>query len=756
MNATFEEGKPFSGYRSTRDATIPRGQIRRMLETVRSYPLHYADAAAPAPERRSAPMSVRGLFDILLRRRWIILVCMASSLGAGIAYTKLAAPKYAAMVTLLIDARLAQISPTEASAAIVDQAAVDSQIEIMRSEKNILDVINKLQLISDPDFGGRRTAEARSPEELDLANRRAIASLSGNLLVARVGRSYLVSVTYTSGDPVKAARIANEVASAYIADQVGAKVDTSKDQYQWLSGQVNELRTRAVRDYRAVQDFKAGNDINPLRDLGVQHDLDSLVAEIARARAATESTRTAAERVSAVARRAPGASAVPETDAVQGLDDQALTELAGQLADRRTQLAALGREPGADPGRLAQARQEASATETQIRARLDQLSADQTAAWKAAYARQQALETRLASLRLRDTRARLVQERLRELETAAATSRSLYESFLNQLTHAAQQQPVPTSDARIISAASIPLAPSTPKKSLAMVLATMMGLTAAAVAIFLAESVDDVIRTRGGLEQASNLVTLGVIPNVDRRGQRRRLTLRDRPSPGLPPLLTTKGSRSRAADTLRSLRLAADFGAEQSGARVIGITSAVPGEGKSTVAANMAMSAVQAGRRVLLIDCQVRNPTVTTALNGGRRSEDEADVQGPYGLGQVIRTDKDLFILPAPALDTIDDAELPDARLLGAAIAEARTRFDLVILDLPAILPSFTVRGLVHLTDSLVLVTAWGHTTVAQVERALSRFSTPGLFLGAILNRARLRKMRRFEGSVAGSYADAA
>ena len=716
-----------------------------MLETLRPVqPVYPEVSRGPRIEPASA-ISLSFLLDAL-RRRWIVLaLAIGLMVVLGTAYALLTPKKYAATASLLIDTRLAQLSQTDAAASVVDQAAVESQIELLRSEKMLTSVINKLDLLQDPEFGSATSQDSdEAPTTPGVALRRAIAIMTANLGVSRVGRSYLVSVTYNSPDSIKAARIANAVAAAYIADQIDAKVQAAKDQNAWLEAQVTERRAYAAQTYRNVENFKDTHDINPMRDLDTQQESDRLSSEASRAHAATITARANLDRTQALLTELTPKAPLPVAS-LRALQDPGLNALLGGYGGAMP----AGADGGTGvPSTAGPADGAGADVHNAVRDRLAAIEADQRGTWQTAAAKQQSVDSELGDVRLRDTRSRLIQERLRELETEAASSRSLYESYLNQLTHAAQQQPVPASDTRVISPATVPLYPSSPKKRLIVPLAGIAGAMLGLMSIFAIESLDKVIRTRDRLVAATDLPCLGVIPRVAFRRLRRSGSPMERLRDGFP-LLGAAGPRSKAADALRSLQLAAISSPGTSSAPVLGVTSAVAGEGKTTVALNLAFSAHQAGRRVLLVDANLRDPRLSELV-----LPDGESTVAEYSLSRAVSVDTGFDILPASPENTIAGAELPDLRLFGAALVEARTRYDLVIVDLPAILPLSELQAVVSWTDLLVLVTRWGSTTSIQIERALERLSEANCLFGAILNAVNIRVMRRYEGSVSHSYAD--
>ena len=350
--------------------------------------------------------------------------------------------------------------------------------------------------------------------------------------------------------------------------------------------------------------------------------------------------------------------------------------------------------------------------------------------------------------------------RLGQLETSAATSRSLYESYLNQLTNAARRQTVPSSDARVISAASVPLLPTWPKRPLLVVISIVCGISLGLAISFALDSFDDTVRTRRKLEEALGLRCLGVIPVVPswRRSSRsstKGWLVNYDPAHGVDPT-SRRGARrarnyTRAAAALRRLGFLASVSGSPGG--VVGVTSAVAGEGKSTIAVNMALSAVNTGNKVLLIDCNVLHPTLTMAVTQDRDLQRE-NVGDIFGLGNVVRLESGLEVLPLPPSDGFDRADLPDIRFVRDILHEARAAYDLVIVDLPAILPHSGLIAIAHMLDVIVLVTRWGVTRSPQVQRAVSSMGISDRLLGFVFNCVNVEAIRRFEGSLHTSYAD--
>ena len=732
-----------------------------MLEHLRLNPTNVLKVDNPLRSNSSEQPMFKSIFDIVSRRRLLLISCLILALSFDAAYIKLVRAKYAATVTLLIDFRRAQLSQTDV--AIVDQGAVDSQIELLRSEKILLAVVKKLNLVQDPEFNRNILSEAdlaADPSAADLAIRRVISTINDNLSVSRVGKSYLVGVTFKSTDPFKAARIANEVADEYTVDQIDSKVQVTKDENAWLATQVSELRERATGAYKSVQDFKMGHDINPLRDLDAEKAVLALAAQVADARGVSSGL---AERLSRATRllasSGKGQNQMPEVPVLQAFHDKSLEGLIVSWVQANSQLKSTAEDQDKKPG-VDQINERISNLVRDIWDRIAVMAQQSRSDWIAAYATQQALENRLSDAKAKASVTRDAEGRLGQLETSAATSRSLYESYLNQLTNAARRQTVPSSDARVISAASVPLLPTWPKRPLLVVISIVCGISLGLAISFALDSLDETVRTRRRLEETLGLNCLGVIPGVP---SWRRSSSSDAkgwlvnydPARGVDPIPRRSARKPknyiRAAAVLRRLGFLASVSGSPGG--VVGVTSAVAGEGKSTVAVNMALCSVNTGSKVLLVDCNVLHPTITMAVtqDGELERVNAGDI---FGLGNVVRLESGLEVLPLPPVDGFDRADLPDIRFLRDILHEARAAYDLVVVDLPAILPHSGLVAIAHMLDVIILVTRWGVTKSPQVERAVSSMGISDRMLGFVLNCVDLDAIRRFEGSLHSSYAD--
>src|SRR5258705_1202884 len=231
------------------------------------------------------------------RHKTVILTCLLVALGLAGLYLIIAPNRFTATAQLLTDTKRSD-SPA-AQYGLVDAAVVDSQVETIKSEKIAIAVINKLHLTQDPEFSENgilgRLLSAVSFSRDDITSeqgqlRKTVGKFKRGLTVVRIGRSYVANILFTSKDPVKAAQIANEVANAYIEDQLDAKALTAERAGSWMQKRIDELKEQSGIAAQRLQQFDASVDASSEGQLNKdQQDQRSQLVQ------RTQSLRTAYE-----------------------------------------------------------------------------------------------------------------------------------------------------------------------------------------------------------------------------------------------------------------------------------------------------------------------------------------------------------------------------------------------------------------------------------------------------------------------------
>lgn len=726
------------------------------------------DGPTPLVRRGEEAARTPGLLDLrgfglfLGRRLRLIAMVAAATMALVIVWLVLATPRYTATTILIVDPRQQRILQSEAVLAGIgaDAAAVESQVEVIQSSSIARAVTAKMKLDEDPEFNRSsllsrilaRVGLGRAVSEQEISER-VLARFAENLRVQRRGLTYVLEIRYTSTSAEKAARLVNALASAYLADQSSAKVSATSDAAEWLKERVTELRKKVGEAERAVATYKAENNIV---DAGEGRTLaDRQVTELNQqlilARSRTADAKARLDQLGQATAAAVGSGAIPEV-----LLSPVVTNLRTQYAEAARREAETLSTLGPKHPAVATARAQLADIRSQIEREIVRVRAGVKNEYEVALSRERALERDLTEMKSQAGRTGQANVRLRELEREAQASRTLLEQSLLRLRETSEQEGLQRPDARILSPATPPLQPSEPK-SLLVLLAGLAGSVMAGIgAAGIAESLSRGYRTQRDVEASLDIPVLGHLPLIGSwkqerprgTGQLQARTLRG-PTPdasgrgeigryGVDLPLTPFGEALR---TVRS-RLAGSLGDEPV---VIAILSAVPDEGKSTVAVNLAHSFAKSGFSTLLIDVDVRKSAGLGAAGAAQGGAGLIQLLGQEATAREcdIRTDpvSGLRILPLGRVaDVAEASELICGPAMKAVLARLRERFRIVILDAPPLLPFADGRELLDIADAGLFVVEWNRTDPESASAALQTTDQAvGKFAGIVMNKVDLR-----------------
>jgi len=393
--------------------------------------------------------------------------------------------------------------------------------------------------------------------------------------------------------------------------------------------------------------------------------------------------------------------------------------------------------------------------------------------------RQDELEKALASLVSQSTETNQAQVALFSLEAAAQSYRKIYDSFLQRHTESVQQQSYPISDARLLSPASVS---KTAPRPLQIWLTTIFAGGLLGIGFgSLREIMDRGFRTREQVRSVLEKECLALVPllasdsAISAPSARRSLVGRTRLGKFAFPKFAQAGLRSDAfeqaplraildapssayTEAIRAIKLTVDLNQSREGkhTKVLGLTSCLPSEGKSTIAAAMTTLIAQSGAKVILVDCDLRNPTLSRTLTPDARVGFLEVVAGDIKLDDAIWSgpSSNMAFLPIvsnpESTNAIESLGSEAARSVFTALQD---KFDYVIVDLAPLVVSLDVRATSHFIDSYVLVIQWGATKVDAVQYALR--NAPGLqenIVGAVLNKVDMAALGRYDNYGARYY----
>jgi polysaccharide biosynthesis transport protein len=743
-----------------------------------------------APEARHDFLDLEYLFSAARRRLPIFLAACLAAVILGLAYIVTAIPLYTAYTDVLIDER----SPNNGDAAALsgpgfDTTAVDSQVEVVRSGKIGLAVVEALQLHKDPrhmasdgDILSQTLRFAKSTlkgvfsDQKDLAGdeealkkRSALNKLQQNLTVQRLARTHVFRIGYLSSDRELAAQIANGFAEAYLTDQLDSKFEATRRASSWLQERIEELRRAALSSDLAVQKYRMENNLLAPRGVLVSdQQLSELNSQLILARAASAQAEARYRRIRVILESGQTDAAVSEA-----LDNSVINKLRSSYLDASKKEAEFSKQVGPDHIQTVRLRGELREYERLIFDELKRIAESYESDFLVAKAREQNLSESLSGAAGISAGANVTQVTLRQLEREAETYRNLHQTFLQRYQEALQRQSFPVMEARVITPASVPVEASHPRITLALVLSLMMGGVAGVGLGSLLEFRDRAFRTGDQVRSELGLEFLGMLPRVQARRLRRfrirswrRLLKTSRRAARHVELSTTlmrhvlDSPLSQFAETLRSAKVALDL-TLLNRPKLIGVMSVLPGEGKTTVAMNLAELIAHQGASVLLIDGDMRKPGLTRSVAPKSKVGLVEALLDKKPLDELYLTEPEskLTILPGGGNRRVTHtSDLLSSAAMAQLLRTEQKNFDYIIIDLPPMGVVVDVRAVAPMLEAFVLVAEWGRTMRKAVRTSLS--SEPGVrekCVGVILNKVEGSKLRRYEsfGSIeyyAGKY----
>jgi succinoglycan biosynthesis transport protein ExoP len=718
----------------------------------------------------------------LARRRFgIIILIFSLTVLCGAVYLMTAPPKFLAKASLIIDTRKTQLFAQQSVVGdpTLDSAAVDSQIEVLKSEAVAASVVKELHLTTDPEFVGSRPGligiilgylAPRTPaSETDL-EQKAEEVFRAGLQPRRIGSTYVIDIGYLSLSAARAAQIANAAAEAYIDDQLEAKYQATRKAGTWLQERIQELQLQASTAEQAVLDFKKANNIVDTggRLIGEQQ-LAELNSQIVLARAATAEARARLNRIGEITRSglSPALDTVirsPDPAVADALRNDVINKLRSQFLDIANQEAVYAARLGHEHLAVVNLRNQMLEIRKSIFDELKRIQETFKSDYEIALAREQSIQQSLADAVAANQTTNQAQISLKDLDSKAQTFRAIHDNFVQRYMESLQQQSFPYTEARVITHAVPPWKKSQPNSIMVMALASAGGLVLAFGVALLIDVSERGFRTTEQVESELHTSCLAVVPKLT--------TLTDAAKPAQAASKDQAASRlldpggvlsgvvatpfSRFAEAFRTIKVGIDLFALAKPTKAVGITSTHPNEGKSTVAANLARLISHAGGKAILLDCDLRNPSLTRALAPDAELGLLDVISGKRLLTDVIWSDPStaMAFIPMVATTRLSHTnEILSSSGMRKLIDALREVYDYIVIDLPPLNPVVDVRSTSRIVDSYLYVVEWGRTGVEDVGSALS--SAALVFenlLGVVLNKADLDTMRNYSRAAGDRY----
>lgn len=717
------------------------------------FALQNAALSAGVRDAGADRLDVHSLLGTLRRRMLLFAAVFLAIVALGLVLTLRQTPMYTATATVVIETARERLTP--GNDQILQEsgsgsAVIDTEVQVIQSNELANQVAAALNLDQalrfDPTQAppGRRArimawirgndGDAPVPQRaIDPQAQReyVINILKAGLEVTRSGLTYALTVSFTANDPRFAALIANEYSKQYSQQALLRKQRANANAVKILTERVAELRAEAQKDTQAVQLYRIRNNLlssnaSQLTEQEVSTYNQSLAN--ARASAAEERARLATAR-----QQLRGGSngedvgAALESGVISGLKSQRAT-LTGQLAELTTRYGPEHPDVLKAKNQLADVNQSIRNETTNV---VSNLSAKQAIA-------NQRLGSVSGSLgQARGTLAASNQALVGfdDLTRKAQASQGLYEAYLDRLKQASAQEGTEQPEARTITWAQTPERPSSPNVPLNLFLSVMLGLGAGLAAAFITELAFRGLTTGDDIETRLGIRYLGSVPlakSVFKSKLQPLDALLDRP-------------QSAFAESYRSLLASLNQSVDPV-VQVVTITSALPQEGKSTVAGGMARIAALDGEKVVLLDCDQRRRSVNKLVPNPRE----------VGLFEVLRGEAsidDALVLDEPSgawlLPLNSKRIAPGEHFTGEPMRrlldDLRERFTLIIIDSAPVLPIADTRLIATMADAVIMVARWRKTPDHAVRSAL-KLLPPGRInlAGAVLTQVDIRRQAKF------------
>ena len=737
----------------------------------------------------SAELSLADLFTKaigFIRRRFLVILSVVPlTVGLAAVYIFTTPPLYSAHARIMIDTGKVQLfKQAILGDDPVNSAMVDSQLEILRSDNFLLSIVKNLRLTQDPEFVEPKESLIDSAKNSILyrlhlllhpsasLNRSesefaqgVLLAFKNRLTLNRVGLTFIIEIGFQSSDPDHAAKIANAVADAFIVDQLESKYQTIGKATTWLQDRLNDLRAQASVAERAVVEYKTKNNIV---DTGGHLINEQQVAELntalLKARADTVEAKARLDRVSQII-RSDDLDPAEMATVTETLNNQVISKLREQYLGLTQREALLSNQLGSNHLAVVNLRNQAREVRRSIVDQMKQIAEAYKSDYDIAKARENSLEKNLASTVVGSQTANRAQIELRQLESAAQSYRALYDNFQQRYTDSVQQQSFPMAEVRVISSASRPSEKSSPKSFRVLAVGVVGGLALGFGIAMLLEISDRVFRTSRQVEAKLQAECMAMVPMIGPSVKAAAVSNKAAADPAAPRIIAPNVGLFRHvvdlplspfAELIRAVKVGADLSRLAKSNKVIGITSSVPGEGKSTIAASLAQISAHGGARTILVDCDLRRPSLSPELARNATVGLVEVIAGTAGLEDVIWSDPatQLSFLPAVVRSRMTHtSEILASDATKRFFDHLREKYDYVIVDLSPLAPVVDVRSTAHFIDCYLFVIEWGKTKISVVEQALStaRVVYDNL-LGVVLNKVDFTRLGSYESNRGQSY----
>lgn len=711
----------------------------------------------PEPAAADSEIDLLEYWRSISKRKWAILLFgVVVALLAGVVVFSLT-PVYRATTTVLIESNKAKVVSIEDvySGMSQNREYFQTQAEIIKSREVAMKTIKAMRLWDHPEFDPRTrevgavqkllraTGVVAEPEPIEWNDKNmaeaVYAQFSTHMSVELVRQSQLAKISFESASPEMASRVANTLANTYISNDFDARYEMTRKAGEWLESQMVGLKTAVEDSERKLQNYRERAGIIETKDLaqsGAGRQIDELSQRLSQLRL----RRAEAESIYDQIRSAKKGEDMGSLPAVLRDGQVSSAKMQESIAERK--LSEIAQRYGPEHARYVAAEADLKTAREASKRAVDLVVASVTREYETSLSIERTLENNLNRARGAVQNLNRKEFELGVLEREVASNRQMYELFMKRAKETSVAGDLQSAIARVVDAATVPTKPIKPQKMQIIAIALVLGLFIGVLAALLIDRLDNTLKSSHDVEAKLKAPLLAVVPKLAKSETRRTSTARvvlDKPN-------------SIFSEAIRSARTGVTLSAIDQSHRILVVTSSMPGEGKTTMAINLAMAHSQT-QRTLLIDADMRRPAVAKGLELPPGAKGLSNlVAGSATINECIQT------IDGTQLSVISSGTLPPnplELLLSARFKETldllALRYETIIIDSPPVeLVSDALVIGTHATGVIYVVKA--HETPYQlVRKGLTRIQrADGHLLGIALNYFDFASAEKYHGDYSG------
>lgn len=695
---------------------------------------------------------LRDYLRIVLKRRWVVITVFLILVATVAISSFRMDPIFQAKTQILIERENPNVVNIQEVLAVnaTDQDYYQTQYEILKSKALALKVIEALNLKESPEFAPEKqrfslgtlwasllnwikevTSSAKEAKKetlnLDKEYNELVAAFLKRLEVEPIRNSRLVNVSFEGKDPDIITRITNTHAQLYIKSNLERRFSASQEAIAWLNLRIAEVKEKLQGSEVALQGYRGKKnlvsiDFEERYNINIQklNDLNAALTKAKTERFEKESLFLELKGFSKKPEMIESMPAVVSNYLIQTLKTE-YVRLTGQYRE-------LSEKFGSEHPKMVMLSSQMKEVKEKISHEVGKIARSIETEYRVAMAKEKSILNALEAQKSEALELNQKQIEYNVLKREVETNRSLYESLLKRVKETGVTEGLTASNIMVVDPARVPDKPIKPRIALNILLAVISGLTLGLGLAFFFDYLDNTVKSPEEVERYLSIPLLGVVGRFKKAAKN--------PAGGGGELPAFSEPKSNISEGFRSLRTNLLFTSAESEKRVLLITSTATLEGKTVVAANLAVAFAQTGKKVLLIDADMRKPRIHGLFNLERSPGLSEALVGKEKLSSVIN-DTEISDLKVITCGTIppNPAELLASKNMKVLIEEAKVYFDTIIIDSPPVMSVTDPVELATLSDGAVMIIKTASTPRPAIQMAIQQLSDVGAkVLGCVLN----------------------